>query len=103
VIDLGLLAQKHGVTLIAPIRLDAGLFEPAPPRVAGTIGRPRRVGARLPQLSALAVDLAQAWQLVELDWYGGTKRSMYATARNCDVVLDPLGGRTSTLALGAST
>jgi hypothetical protein len=36
VIDLGLLAQQYGVTLIAPIRLDARLFEPAAPRVAGT-------------------------------------------------------------------
>jgi hypothetical protein len=77
VIDLGLLAQKYGVTLIAPIRLDARLFAPAPPRAAGTLGRPRRVGQRLPLLKELATDLSQAWQLCELEWYGGTKRKMY--------------------------
>jgi hypothetical protein len=74
VIDLGLLCRKLGVTLIAPIRMDARLFEDAPDREAGTIGRPRVVGQRLPLLSKLATDFSQPWQLVELDWYGGTTR-----------------------------
>lgn len=76
-IDLGLLCQKLGLTLIAPIRMEARLFEPAPPRVASTMGRPRVVGQRLPLLSKLALDLSQEWELVELDWYGGTKRAMW--------------------------
>jgi hypothetical protein len=77
VIDLGLLCHKLDITLLAPIRMDARLFEPAPPRQAHTMGRPRRVGGRLPLLRTLALDLSQDWQLVELDWYGGTKRQMW--------------------------
>jgi hypothetical protein len=77
VIDLGLLCRNLGITLIAPLRMDARLFEEAPPRKAGTKGRPRLVGQRLPLLSHLANDLSQAWELVELDWYGGTKRKMW--------------------------
>jgi len=77
VIDLGLSCQNLGVTLIAPIRMDARLFDVAPPRVVGTKGRPRIVGQRLPLLSTLANDLTQEWEVVELEWYGGTKRMMW--------------------------
>src|SRR3954451_11836513 len=34
--------------MISRLRLDAGLYEPAPPRKPGTLGRPRVKGARLP-------------------------------------------------------
>ena len=78
VIDLGLGCNKlKHVTLIAPLRLDARLFEPAPVRKPGTNGRPRVVGLRLPLLRDLATDLNQKWELSELDWYGGTKREMW--------------------------
>src|SRR3954466_12778108 len=36
--------------MISRLRLDAGLYEPAPPRQPGTLGRPRVKGARLPSL-----------------------------------------------------
>ena len=77
VISLGLVCRKLKLCLIAPLRLDARLFEPAPARLAGTKGRPRVVGARLPLLHQLAADLTQDWQLTELAWYGGTKRAMW--------------------------
>jgi hypothetical protein len=41
VIALGLCGRRHGVRLVAPVRLDARLFAPPPPRPAGTLGRPR--------------------------------------------------------------
>src|SRR3954447_11963840 len=37
--------------MISRLRLDAGLYEPAPPRPPGTLGRPRGKGARPPNLS----------------------------------------------------
>ena len=77
VIELGLLCQKLGIVLLAPIRMDARLFEPPPPRQPHTMGRPRRMGKRLPLLQELAADLTLDWQLVELDWYGATKRQMW--------------------------
>lgn len=42
---------RHGLTGITRLRLDAALYEPAPPRRPGTVGRPRTKGARLPNLA----------------------------------------------------
>ncbi len=44
------------ITFITRLRLDAALYEPAPPRRPGQIGRPRMKGERLPNLSTLAED-----------------------------------------------
>ncbi|MEJ7871486.1 MAG: transposase [Rubrobacteraceae bacterium] len=44
------------ITFIARLRLDAALYEPAPPRCSGQIGRPRLKGERLPNLSIFAED-----------------------------------------------
>lgn len=41
--------RRHA-TLITRLRLDAALYEPAPPRSPGTMGRPRKKGSRLPTL-----------------------------------------------------
>src|SRR2546430_8866009 len=41
VVELGLCCAKHQVTLIAPLRLDARLYAPPPPRKPHTNGRPR--------------------------------------------------------------
>ena len=44
------------ITFITRLRLDAALYEPAPPRYPGQIGRPRLKGERLPNLSVVAED-----------------------------------------------
>jgi hypothetical protein len=44
------------------LRLDAALYEPAPPRRPGQIGRPRIKGERLPNLSAVAEDPNTVWK-----------------------------------------
>jgi hypothetical protein len=49
------------VTFITRLRLDAALYEPAPPRRAGQMGRPRLKGERLPNLSVVAEDSSTAW------------------------------------------
>ena len=41
------------VTFITRLRLDAAVFEPAPPRHPGQVGRPRLKGGRLPTLKEL--------------------------------------------------
>src|SRR5919202_1075299 len=43
--------RRGNVTTITRLRLDAALYDPAPPRLPGTVGRPRKKGARLPTLS----------------------------------------------------
>jgi hypothetical protein len=67
-------ARQAAVTIIARLRLDAALYEPAPP-YSGR-GRPRKKGERLPTLSAVLSDPTTIWQRVELDWYDGQQREM---------------------------
>ena len=64
-------------TVVTRLRLDAALYEPAPPRAPGRIGRPRRKGERLPTLAAVVADPATAWRPVRVaDWYGEGPRTV---------------------------
>ncbi len=59
------------------MRLDAALYEPAPPRHPGQIGRPRIKGERLPNLSAVAEDPDTAWEPITIiGWYGVQQRTV---------------------------
>lgn len=59
------------VHLVTRLRLDAQLYDPAPTRSPGTIGRPRKVGKRLPKISELIDNQYTPWQSVVMeDWYG---------------------------------
>jgi hypothetical protein len=61
--------------------LDAALYDPAPPRTAGQIGRPRLKGKRLPNLALVAEDPSTAWAGATVeDWYGGEERSVEVTS-----------------------
>ncbi len=54
------------------LRLDAALYKPAPERQPKQMGRPRKVGKRLPTLNTLLDDPQTIWQFLTLeDWYGG--------------------------------
>ena len=60
------LALIGQVVMVSRLRLDARLFEPAPPRRPGRVGRPRRVGGELPKLSAVAESPGTRWTAVVL-------------------------------------
>ncbi len=63
------------VTFITRLRLDAALYEPAPPRRPGQIGRPRLKGERLPNLSVVAEDPATVWKPAKIaNRYGSGER-----------------------------
>jgi hypothetical protein len=63
------------ITFVTRLRLDAALYEPAPPRKPGQIGRPRLKGERLPNLSEVAEDPATVWKLTTIaNWYGSEDR-----------------------------
>jgi hypothetical protein len=65
------------ITFITRLRLDAALYEPAPPRHCGQIGRPRLKGDRLRNLSVLAEDPTTEWAPITLNnWYGNCKRTI---------------------------
>jgi hypothetical protein len=63
------------ITFITRLRLDAALYEPAPPRRPRQIGRPRLKGERLPNLSEVAQDPTTVWKPTKIaNWYGSGER-----------------------------
>ena len=72
VITLGALCQRQQVTLVAPLRLAARLFEPPPRRAAHARGRPPVVGARQPNLAQVALAPTTRGHRSLVPWYGGT-------------------------------
>ena len=69
------------VTLIARLRLDAALYEPAPARQPGRNGRPPLKGRRLPALKALLDLPTVSWVEVSVAWYDGTTRTVELTSQ----------------------
>ena len=66
---------RNPITFITRLRLDAALYEPAPPRRPGQIGRPRIKGERLPNLSEVAEDPKTVWKPTKIaNWYGSGER-----------------------------
>ena len=69
--------SRHRITCITRLRLDAALYDPAPPRLPGTNGRPRTKGARLPNLSEVLTRASTGWQrAVVPGWYGEGERAI---------------------------
>ena len=63
--------MRSPVQVVTRLRLDAQLFQPAPPRRPQQKGRPRKVGHRLASLHTRLDDPKTVWQKVCLsDWYG---------------------------------
>jgi len=75
---LELLAACQGlsepVTVVTRLRLDAALYEPAPP-YAG-MGRPRKKGKRLPTPQHILDSPETQWTTIEVRWYDGQIRTM---------------------------
>jgi hypothetical protein len=67
---------RQPLTLVTRLRLDAALYDPAPP-ATGKRGRPRKKGARQPTLKQRLSDPATTWQMTSVHWYGGTTRSVH--------------------------
>jgi len=69
--------SRHRITCVTRLRLDAALYDPAPPRLPGTNGRPRTKGARLPTLVEVLADAGTGWQRVVVPgWYGEGERAI---------------------------
>lgn len=71
-------AQQLQITFITRLRLDAALYEPAPPY--NKRGRPRKKGKRLPTLATRLADPTTVWQQQTLAWYDGAQRHMDITS-----------------------
>lgn len=77
---LDLLKKVSGLpnaSLITRLRLDAALYDAAPPRKLGQKGRPRLKGKRLRTLAALLLDESTEWTKVKVEnWYGKGEREI---------------------------
>jgi len=65
------------VSLITRLRIDAQLYEPAPKRVPGQMGRPRLKGKRCPSLETVLADPKTPWKKLTINsWYGNGEREV---------------------------
>src|SRR5206468_7514026 len=62
--------------MITRLRLDAALYDPAPPRERGTKGAPRKKGARQPTRRERLADPQTSWERLTLAWYGRSTRTV---------------------------
>ena len=68
------------ITMVVRFRMDAALYEPAPPRQKGQKGRPRKKGERLPSLEQVAASAKTLWKSHVIGcWYGEAKRVIEIT------------------------
>lgn len=65
------------ITFVTRLRLDAALYEEAPPRKPRQPGRSRKKGERLPKLCAVAEDPDTEWEPITVcDWYAKQQRTV---------------------------
>jgi hypothetical protein len=70
-------AWRKPVTVMTRLRLDAALYEPAPPRRPGQNGRPRIKGKRLPTLTTVMAAAETRWAPITVaQWYGAGERTV---------------------------
>src|SRR6266540_4513971 len=69
-------ALPQPVTIVTRLRLDAALYDLAPPRKPATKGAPRKKGARQPSLAERLADPQTEWTEVSVRWYGRTPRRL---------------------------
>lgn len=66
--------QQANVTFITRLRLDAALYDPAPPYNGR--GRPRKKGDKQVKLEQRLLDDNTSWQTLEVIWYDGRTRTI---------------------------
>jgi DDE superfamily endonuclease len=64
------------VMVVTRLRLDAALYDPAPPREKRKKGAPRKKGARLLSLAERLSDTNTVWQTATVRWYGTVMRQV---------------------------
>ena len=69
-------SMPQPVILITRLRLDAALYEPAPTRLPGQMGRPRLKGQRLPTLKELLDRPDTRWTRTSVAWYDDDTRTV---------------------------
>ena len=65
-----LLHLPPNVHFISRVHPKAALYKPAPPKIKGTQGRPRKKGDRLPSMAEWAADAEQPWTQLDFNQFG---------------------------------
>jgi hypothetical protein len=72
------------ITVVTRLRLDAALYDVAPARREGQMGRPRKKGKRLPTLEQILEDKATLWNRVSVTrWYSAGEREVEVVSATC--------------------
>jgi len=69
------------VTLVSRLRLDAALYHPPPPPLAGKRGRKPSKGTRQRSLKIWAARADTPWQETTVDWYQGKRKPLLVFSR----------------------
>ncbi len=80
-VALALACQRHQVTMICRLRLDAALYHPPGPQPLGKRGPKPKKGPRQRRLTEWARRRETPWEDVEVDWYGGRRKVMRLFSR----------------------
>lgn len=68
--------QRHQVALICRLRLDAALYDPPGSQPPSKRGPKPKKGPRQRRLTEWAGSADTPWEEIEVDWYGGERKSM---------------------------
>jgi hypothetical protein len=80
-VELAHACQRHRVTLICRLRLDAALYDPPGPQPPSKRGPKPKKGLRQRRLTEWASSSDTPWETIEVDWYGGQRRPMQVFSR----------------------
>jgi DDE superfamily endonuclease len=80
-VDLARACQRHQVTMICRLRLDAALYHPPGPQPLGKRGPKPKKGPRQRRLEEWVRPSDTPWEEVEVDWYGGRRKPMQVLSR----------------------
>jgi DDE superfamily endonuclease len=83
---------KSNVIFCTQLRLDASLYDFPPRQPSKGRGRPRIVGARLPNLESLINDKKQRWIRLSIPWYGGKSKELDVLTGTCLWYHNTVGG-----------
>ena len=67
---------ENPVSLVARLRLDAGLYDFPPPEMPGKRGPKPKKGKKQPTLAERIKDSAADWQTIKIRWYDGIERTL---------------------------
>jgi hypothetical protein len=80
-VSLALACVKNRVTMVSRWRWDAALYHPPAPQPKGTRGPKPTTGKRQRRLQGWAERSDTPWKTVEVDWYGGQRKSLWVFSR----------------------